>query len=66
MDDLAIPQAANALDELAAHALIRGDITFLTDESGRRIAAVVPVPIAEQAVRLRAEAEAIEVGAPAS
>ncbi|GAA0979955.1 hypothetical protein GCM10009555_045650 [Acrocarpospora macrocephala] len=64
MDDLDISQAADKLNDLAHGALLRGDIRFIRDEAGRRIAAVVPVSIAEQALRLRAEAEAVEVESP--
>ena len=61
MEDLDIPGATVALTTITRSALVTGDITYLRDSTGRRIAAVVPVEIAEHAERLRAQAEAIDV-----
>jgi hypothetical protein len=61
MTELDVDQAAAKLSDLAGEARARGAITFVVDGTGRRLAAVVPVEVAEQALRLRAEAEAIEV-----
>ncbi|MFD0733027.1 hypothetical protein [Planotetraspora mira] len=38
-----------------------GAITFIVDGEGRRLGAVVPTEVVEQALRLRMEAEAIEI-----
>ena len=43
-------------------------MTFILDDHGQRVAAIVPFEVADQALRLRAEAESTEVatgpGAP--
>jgi hypothetical protein len=36
-------------------------MNFILDDHGRRVVAIVPVEFAEQALRLHAEAEAVEV-----
>jgi hypothetical protein len=59
--ELDVDQAVGNLPALARAAHTLGSITFVVDVDDRRLAAVVPAETAEQALRLRAEAEAIEV-----
>ncbi|GAA1305363.1 hypothetical protein Psi02_79300 [Planotetraspora silvatica] len=61
MEELDVDQAAAKLSDLAGEARARGAITSVVDAGGRRLAAVVPTEVAEQSLRLRAEAEAVEV-----
>lgn len=61
IDDLDIDQATVHLPTIVGEARERGAITFVRDDQGERVAALVPVEVAEYILRLRAEAEAAEL-----
>ncbi|WP_155334864.1 hypothetical protein [Acrocarpospora corrugata] len=61
MDDLDLDQATMHLPTIVGEARERGAITFVRDDQGERVAALVPVEVAEYILRLRAEAEAAEL-----
>ncbi|GIH28209.1 hypothetical protein Aph01nite_65190 [Acrocarpospora phusangensis] len=61
IDDLDIDQATAHLPTIVGEAREHGAITFVRDDQGERVAALVPVEIADYILRLRAEAEAIEL-----
>jgi hypothetical protein len=61
IDDLDLDQITVHLPTIVGEAREHGAITFVLDDQGERVAALVPVEIAEYVLRLRAEAEAIEL-----
>jgi prevent-host-death family protein len=52
--EMSVAEARSQLADVLNDAAVRGHITYITNR-GRRIAAVVPVPIAEAAERARDE-----------
>ncbi|MEO3863209.1 hypothetical protein ABGB08_50750 [Acrocarpospora sp. B8E8] len=61
IDDLDLDQMTMHLPTIVGEAREHGAITFVRDDQGERVAALVPVEVAEYVLRLRAEAEAAEL-----
>ncbi|WP_214107513.1 hypothetical protein [Acrocarpospora catenulata] len=61
MGELDLDQATLHLPTIVGEARERGAVTMLRDDQGERVAALVPVEVAEYILRLRAETAATEL-----